>query len=272
VLSLLPFCAALFLGRILGRVAFLVDRRGRDRAVSQIRAALGLPDPEARGLAARSYASIGMVAVEIGILPRIRRVFSTYVELADADAAVLREAYALGRGVVFVTGHVGNWELLAQRILLDGYDGATVAREAPNPFIGAWLERRRSEGRLETINRGEPRAARRILAALKRGALLGVLMDQDTKVESIHVPFFGRPAATPIAAARLAIRGDVPVVAGFIRRTAGGHRIALERVDLTGIDDVGRATALFTRRIEEAIRRAPEEWVWFHDRWKTPPA
>ena len=172
--------------------------------------------------------------------------------------------------MVFVTGHVGNWELLAQRILRSGFEGATVARDAPNPFIGRWLEAERAAGALETINRGDPTAARKILGALKRGALLGVLLDQDTKVQSIHVPFFGRPAATPVAAAELALRRNAPVIAGFITRKTRGHRIRLMRVALDDLDVAG-ATALFSRLIEQAIREQPTEWVWFHDRWRTLP-
>ncbi len=272
VLLVLPMPLALWLGRITGRIAFFVDAPGRRRAIAQAAASLGLEEEAARRLARAAYASIGMVAVEVAMLPRIRRRFESYVELPEPDLEVLKSAYAEGRGVVFVTGHVGNWELLAQRILRSGFDGATVARDAPNPFIGRWLVEQRRAGALETINRGEPRAARKILGALKRGALLGVLVDQDTRVQSVHVPFFGRPAATPIAAAQLALKRRAPVIAGFItRKPAGGHRIRLTRLALDDMDEV-EATALFTREIEAAIRAQPAEWVWFHDRWKTPPS
>jgi KDO2-lipid IV(A) lauroyltransferase len=272
LLLALPLRISIALGRLAGKVAYLFDRKGRTKALAQIEAALALSPDEAKRIARAAYANIGMVAAEIAMLPRIRRRFEKYVELPEEDLGMLREAYAIGAGVVFVTGHVGNWELLAQRIILAGFDGATVARDAPNPYIGRWLEQERSAGSLETINRGDPRSARKILAALKRGALLGVLLDQDTKVQSVHVPFFGRPAATPIAAAQLALRRNAPVVAGFIaRKPEGGHRIRLARVDVGSLDATA-ATARFTALIEEAIRSNPTEWVWFHDRWRTPPA
>jgi Kdo2-lipid IVA lauroyltransferase/acyltransferase len=265
----LPMSVSLAIGRALGIAAYAIDAKGRGRAIAQIESALGVEHRDALTLARACYANIGMVAVEIAMLPRIRRRFEEYVLVPDRDLEVLRAAYAEGRGVVFVTGHVGNWELLAQRILRAGFDGATVARDAPNPFIGRWLEAERAEGKLETINRGDPKSARKILGALKRGALLGVLLDQDTKVQSIHVPFFGRPAATPIAAAQLALKRRAPVVAGFISREPRGHRVRLMRVDLEQ-RDVAEATALFSKLIEDAIRERPAEWVWFHDRWRTP--
>jgi KDO2-lipid IV(A) lauroyltransferase len=116
-----------------------------------------------------------------------------------------------------------------------------------------------------------------MIAAIKRGAVLGVLVDQDTKVESVFVPFFGRAAKTPAAAAELAVRFALPVVAGFIRRNADGfgHSIALEEVSLAGLDALAKdakvveATARITAKIELAVRAAPDEWVWFHDRWKS---
>src|SRR5687767_12554746 len=186
ILQLLPLPLSLALGRLVGRIAYLVDAAGRTRALRQIAEALQVDAERAIEIARTAYANVGMVAAEIAMLPRIRRRFEEYVELPEPDLELLRSAYAEGRGVVFVTGHVGNWELLAQRILRSGFDGATVARDAPNPFIGRWLEAERAAGALETINRGDPRAARKILGALKRGALLGVLLDQDTKVQSIH--------------------------------------------------------------------------------------
>lgn len=277
-LLVMPLSWALAFGRLVGRIAGAVDRSARGRAVANLCASLGLDRTDAERLAGEVFANAGMVAVEIALLPRLRRRFAAYVELPDEDLSVLKEAYDVGRGVLFVTGHVGNWELLAQRVLYEGFDAATVARDAPNPYLGRWLVARRAEGKLETINRGDPGAARKILGALKRGALLGLLIDQDTRVQSVHVPFFGRPAATPVAAAELALRRGAPVVAGFIhRRPGGGHRVRLERISLDDLksapkeDRVREATARFTRAIEDAIRESPAEWVWFHARWKTPP-
>lgn len=278
LLSLMPLSWGLAVGRLLGRIAGAVDASARRRAVDHLRASLGMDDGSVNRLARRVFENAGMVAVEIALLPRIRRRFREYVELPEEDLRLLREAYDQQKGVVFVTGHVGNWELLAQRVTYEGFEAATVARDAPNPYVGRWLVARRAEGNLETINRGEPAAARKILRTLKRGALLGLLIDQDTRVQSVHVPFFGRPAATPVAAAELALRRRTPVVAGFIqRRPTGGHRIRLERIPLDDLEGAAKiaavqeATARFTRAIEAAIRESPAEWVWFHPRWKTPP-
>jgi KDO2-lipid IV(A) lauroyltransferase len=273
-LLLLPVPLALALGRGIGRLAFLVAGRLRRRASTQLEAALGLGVDESHRLAREVFCQAGMVGAELVLLPRLRSQLADYVELAEPERAVLHAALAEGRGLLFVSAHLGSWELLAQRIALEVQPAASLARKAPNPFLGAWLERTRALGGLATINRGDPGAARRMLATLRGNGVLGVLIDQDTRVDSVHVPFFGRLAATPTAAAELALRRELPVVVGFIERRAQGHRVRLERLELgsaaSAPDPVAALTALLSQRIEDAIRARPEAWVWFHARWATP--
>jgi KDO2-lipid IV(A) lauroyltransferase len=273
LLGRLPRSLALALGRGLGALGFLLARGPRRRAVRQLAEALALRGPAAWRLAARAFLEVGANAVETLRLPRERAHLAERVHLSPAARAVLAAARAEGRGVLFVTAHLGAWELLAQRIALEIQPAATLARRAPNPHLGAFLERLRAEGGLATINRGDPGAARAVLATLKQGGVLGALIDQDTRVESGHVPFFGRPAATPTGPAALAVRRGLPVVTGFVRREGDRHVIAVERVPLPP-EGPGAALALtaeLTARIEAAVRADPAAWVWFHDRWRTPP-
>ncbi len=276
LLLCLPLGWVLALGRAFGRFAFRIARRERQRAVAQLTEMLRLQPLEAQQLARQSFESMGMIAAEVAWLPRLRPRLADYVRLATESEALLNQALAEGKGALFITGHVGNWELLAQRIVA-GRGGATVARSAPNPYLGAWIVQRRAVGGLQTIERGDISAARRMLEVFKRGALLGVLIDQDTKVPSVHVPFFGRPAATPRGATELALRKQIPVLVGFVRREAWGHRLTVERIDLQPYLDLPREdavvalTAQLTLKIEAAIRASPAEWVWVHERWKTPP-
>jgi KDO2-lipid IV(A) lauroyltransferase len=113
-----------------------------------------------------------------------------------------------------------------------------------------------------------------IFRALRRGDLLAALIDQDTKVPSVFVPFFGRPAKTPSGPAMLALKRRTPVIAGFITRTPHGHRIKIVRISTEGFEGEAGVTALtarMTAAIEQAIRAAPEQWVWFHRRWRSQP-
>jgi KDO2-lipid IV(A) lauroyltransferase len=187
----------------------------------------------------------------------------------------LEAALARGKGVVFISGHVGNWELLARRVARAGFPSQSIAKETTDPRLTALVERFRAQGGVRSIWRGQEGAARAMLRALKAGEILGLLIDQDTRVQSLFVPFFGELAATPRAAADLALRTGAAVVVGFCQREGEGYRLWMEEVPYTAGDDreadaLALTTAL-SQRIEAAIRRAPEQWVWMHQRWKTRP-
>jgi KDO2-lipid IV(A) lauroyltransferase len=189
------------------------------------------------------------------------------------------EAVGRGKGLVFATGHVGNWELLAQRIAMR-WPSAVIARTGNDPGLTALVGRMRAAGNIETLWREEPSTARAMLRTFKQGRPLGILIDQDTRVQSVFVPFFGRPAATPRGAADLALRFGAPVLAGWARRRGprpgDGHEIDFEEIayDANPADrdaEAARLTAACTARLEAAIRASPAEWVWMHERWKTQP-
>jgi KDO2-lipid IV(A) lauroyltransferase len=137
------------------------------------------------------------------------------------------------------------------------------------------VERFRSSAGLKSIWRGQPGAAKQMLRALRQGEILGLLIDQDTRVQSVFVNFFGAPASTPRAAADLALRTGAAVVVGFCQRDAQGrYQMSMRELDLPHADGeaaVVALTAALTARIEEAIRAAPAQWVWMHQRWKTQP-
>jgi KDO2-lipid IV(A) lauroyltransferase len=213
---------------------------------------------------------------EMALASRLRRDLERYVEFPPEDLARLQDALAAGVGVIGVTAHLGHWELLAQRVAQAQVRIVTMARRNATYGVGPWLIEWRKEGGVETIDRGDRAGGIRILRALKQGALLAALIDQDTRVPSVFVPFFGKLASTPSGPARIALRAGTPVIAGFIRRTPHGHRVSIERIptgDLMGDEElrVAALTARMTGYVERAIKERPEEWVWFHQRWRTRP-
>ena len=261
-------------GSVVGRFAYRLDRRRAARARRQLGAALGLAAGSADRLAARSYAHLGRLVSEVARLPVMD--IAAEVSLPLADEQRLRAAVAEGRGVVLVTGHIGNWELLGQRLATAGFEGATVVRRPSNPWLAGWIDGVRRGAGLEVIERDEVGASRRALSALRRGAVVGLLIDQRTQVASVDVPFFGRSARTPVVAAALALLGRRPVLVATIHRQAEGrHRIDVQRIPLPTFGD--RSTqrralsARLSEALEQAIRRAPEQWVWLHDRWSDHP-
>ena len=149
---------------------------------------------------------------------------------------------------------------------------AVVARALEESGLNELLVAFRRRFGTETLERGAPGAARRLLRVLRAGGALGMLIDQDTRVEGVWVPFFGRPAFTPVGAAKIALRQGAAVVPAFIERLADGTHLARIHPPLDLPADEVEATALMTQAIEEQIRRVPEQWVWMHRRWRRQPA
>ena len=179
-----------------------------------------------------------------------------------------------GRALV-LTAHLGNWELLTLAPALTGYPLTVVARALDSPALDAWADRLRRTAGVEVIDKRE--ALRPILHALRRGRLVGVLLDQNaSRREGVFVPFFGRAASTSRAVAVLALRTRTPVIPAFTRRLAPGrHQItiqpALPLPASAGNEAVVALTAQCTAAIEAAVRETPDQWLWSHDRWRTRP-
>ncbi len=282
VASLLPLGAALALGALLGRLAWALAGRTRRLALSHV--ALALPELSAeaqRAVARGTFLHLARAAMEAVVaVRRIDPVLERYVTFAGDGERLLKEARAAGKGVVVVTGHLGNWELFARRIARTG-PAATIARPSWDRKIDAMVEDFRQRAGVTTIWRREDKAGgRAILKAFRQGVVFGILIDQDTGVEGAFVPFFGRLAWTPRGAADLALRFGAPLLVAWSRRRGPGrHDGYLIEVEPVAYDpdpsdreaEVAGITARCTARLEAAIRRSPTEWVWMHERWKRRP-
>lgn len=185
------------------------------------------------------------------------------------------KARAKGKGVIFITGHCGNWELLA---IMSSYKVAplsVVARPLNNPYLNTFLEKARSRyGNRAIYKKG---ALRAILATLKDGGLVGILMDQAVLPDEGYViSFLGRGAWTTKMPALLARKTGAPAVPVFIRRTGEGHEITVHpEVSLSSNSNQEEAvredTERFSSFIEDYIRENPSQWLWMHRRWKRVP-
>jgi KDO2-lipid IV(A) lauroyltransferase len=188
----------------------------------------------------------------------------------------LRTALAAGKGVVYVTGHIGNWELCGGVIAQHFPLSVVAAPIEPEP-LNVLLVRLREQTGMKIILRGKPGASRQLIRIFKENRILGLLIDQDTDVEGAFVDFMGRPAWTPTAAASMALKFNAPVVFGYTRRGRNNRHTVivegpLELIRTNDLEqDVIANTALFNRKIEECIMREPEQWVWMHRRWRKQP-
>jgi KDO2-lipid IV(A) lauroyltransferase len=268
----LPVPVALALGRTLGTVAHAV--LGRPRRFALAHMALAFPELDEaarRALVRETFRHAGQSYAELGVYPKLARDLE-YVRI-EGDA--LDVALARGGGAIVITGHVGNWELLAATIARRGTPLTVVARRVRDAHFDALITRFRGDAGMSVLLRDDPRFLSQVRDALAQNRVVALLIDQDSRGGGVFVPFFGRPAHTPPGAAILALRTKAPVVSVFIhRRPGGGHTIVFDAIPIEPGAGPGRVTALtaqFTAAIEAAIRRSPAEWVWWHERWRRQP-
>jgi len=276
LVRLLPIGAHLRVGRLLGALTRLADRPHRRVAEHNAAWALGLSPDEARALVRRVYRNVCTNFVEDLMLPKILRKMKLTDFSRIEGAEHLKAALARGRGAIVVTGHFGNWELAGRALALVAGSVLAVARTMRNPLVEARARRFREEGGLRVI--GREGALRHVLAHLRAGGCVAMLIDQNQRKGGVFVPFFGKLASTVPSPASIALKYDVPVLAGYTYRE--GDRLfhcfhcdpefeLIRTGDYRA--DVVANTAIFTKRIEEFVRRHPDQWFWLHSRWRKRP-
>ena len=229
-----------------------------------------------RDVADRSYAHLGREAAAMLRLSRLDP--AEIVKRTETEGwDVLEDARSEGRGVILVTGHFGNWEIAAAAVAARGVPIAAIVRRQGNRLVDARLNHLRGRLGVETIYQSE--APTRIPRVLRRKGVVGIVGDQDARRAGIFVPFFGRPASTHRGPALFALRFGAPVFACTARRLPGRavrYRVSGERVPVDRTADVESdirgLTAELALRLEEAVRAAPEQYFWFHRRWKSAPS
>lgn len=220
--------------------------------------------------------NLGWMAVEFARFPKYTRQNIGQVIVLDGHENFL-EGQRRGKGVLYLTGHIGAWELSSFAHALYGFPLHYMARPIENRRIDALVNayRRRSGNR--PILKNE--SARATLKVLKDAGTIGILADQNTMPsEAVFVDFFGKAASTTTGIARLALHTGAAVVPGYAvwDQQLGKYRLRFEHpVELTRTGDAERDilenTQKFTRVLEEVIRKYPDQWIWVHGRWNTRP-
>ncbi len=277
LIGLLPLGFARRMGRALGGLGFHLAPSQRRKALASL--AIAFPDKteaEHRALARESLAHLGECAAEFCCYQQVDRQLSTFVTLPPEGKVLMEQVHAEGKGCVFISAHVGNFELVPKRLALLGVPAASIAKPPSDPHTQAFIDRIRSQVGARIIWRASGNTYQVVEQELRAGHFIGFLIDQDTRGRGVFVDFFGRPAFTTRGAADLAFKTGAAVMTGFIfRRPDGGHRLELGRIvpartgDLEA--DVVALTQQMTGAIEQAVRQAPAHWAWIHQRWKTRP-
>jgi len=260
-----------------GNLAYSAVPSLRRLALQHVAVAFGdTLSPAARKEIARAaYRSAARCFVELAKLDEIRAHFDEYVSVEGWQH--VDEVLALGRGGIVITGHIGNWELLAAYVARRGISIAASARRLEEPRLNKLLTDFRASNGMHVIHRNTPRASAEILKVLKRRGIFALQIDQDIRTPSVSVPFFGRLARTPAAAAVLAVRRELPVVPAFAKRRAeGGHHFTIMAPIYPPNSgdrqrDIIDMTRQFSQVVEDHIRQNPTEWNWWHRRWRRAP-
>lgn len=256
-------------GERVGLAWFWLSRKHRSRALANLDLAFPEWSPQERRRVAReAFLHFGRSLADFLLAPR-RSPEDLERSMSVSGRELLDEAYGRGRGVILVTGHLGNWERMSVWLAQHGYPMNVVFREARSDRLNRLVEEARTRSGVKAIPRGS--AARPILEALRRGELVGILPDQNE--DEAFVRFFGHPAGTTLGPGVIAERTGAPVVPCVCFRE-GPQRFAmrfeepLRPCEGHAVKGEGMMQAIHDW-LERTIRERPEQWLWMHDRWRS---
>ncbi len=274
-IAVLPLRIAMKAGEFLGCLLFLIWGSRRRIAVENLSSAVSRG---ALAVGARPDQIIRQMFLNLG--KSFVEVLKIYYGLGDRIVGNVRfsgvehfqKAREKGKGILFITGHCGNWELNALAVGLSLSPVSVVARPIDNPYLNRLVERaRRRYGNTVIYKKG---ALRKILGSLHQNGMVGILMDQSVvPAEGVAADFLGKKDFIMKTPALIALKTGAAVIPAFIRRTDGGHVIEIgAEIEPDGSEDAERSvrnsTIAFSRPVEDYIRRNPSEWLWIHRRWK----
>ncbi|MBI4683766.1 MAG: lysophospholipid acyltransferase family protein [Nitrospirae bacterium] len=280
-LAMLPFRFSIKVGEILGLFLFYIWGSRRKIAIENIMLSAISPapggsaeadsQPSAINIAKETFKNLGKSFIEvIKIYYGLGEKIIDSVEIKGIEN--FNQAKAKGKGVLFITGHCGNWELMAIATSVKLSRVAGVARPFNNLYINRFIEKTRERyGNSVIYKKG---ALREIIQRLRQGGCVGILMDQAVLPnEGYTIDFIGRKAWTTKMPALIAMKTGAAVLPTFIHRTDKGHVMKIHpEVKLSEISDKEKAVVEDTKRfsgfIEDYIKAYPSEWLWIHRRWK----
>ncbi len=273
-----PISSHLRTAQVLGNLMFRFDRKHRDRAMGNIRKAFpDMPEPEQREIARRSMQSLIMFFVEIMYTDRLVRIetWRRYVEL-DNFRDVLGLLLKRHNGLLMLTAHYGNFEILAYLLATLGFPTASIARPLDNKYISDWIFGVREKmGQRMILKKG---ATEEVTQELERHGVVGFVADQNAGSKGIFVDFFGRKASTYKSIGLVAMTYNVPIIVGYARRLGGQFKFQVGAQDIIYPDDwksqddpLRYITQRYTSAVEAFVRKDPNQYWWVHRRWKTRP-
>lgn len=275
IVRILPLSVGLWIGRGIGLVLRPFFRRRFKVALENLDLAYGdtLTRAEKERIARQSFINFGMFAIEsikFALLPldEVKRRIHVRPGALEAFDEMMK---AHRNGCLLITAHLGHAEIPARLITEHGHELIALARPARDQGTTDIVEGLRNRMGIKTFQ--VTGSLKPVIASLKRNALVGIVCDQNSS--DVYVPFFGRMTGTVDGPAKISLRFGAPMVLFYcVRDGKGGYILDSEGEPLwpepTGDEeaDVARLATEINRRLESVIRKYPEQWLWFHDRWR----
>ena len=271
VLILLPLSFSYFLARGIGNFAYYVLRYRRQVVMDNLYIAFGseMEQSQLEEIAAESYKQIAMSFMELLISPKLLNQIENILE--PRHFLLIQRLLQQGKGLITVSGHLGNWELQGAAAATAMNEPFTVAAvQQSNPYINRFITQRRNAMGMQVA--GTKEAMKLLLKALRNGQAIGLVADQNAGLHAVFVDFFGKTAAAHPGPAQLALKFGAPMVVGAAIRTGPAQfKILARQVEIQKDDTVESLTQRHVKIFESFIRQYPEQYFWLHRRWKTRP-
>lgn len=262
-LGALPLSARRRLAAVIGRVITLFP--SRDKRICELQIGRFLPETKI-GASAVYQHLITVLLESLDLTP----ILSNPSLLDDRKLTDYWNNRDRSKGIIALSAHMGNWELVAATAIRHRVPLQVVGREARQSAWQDALERIRRQYGAEVLWRSDSSAVKKMLSLLKEGSVIAALIDQDTDVRSEFSSFFGVPAKTPSALIDLGLRAGAAFVTAFTIRLPGGkYQMMVEPIHLREGISVGEVLSVYHQRLEELIRQYPDQWVWVHKRWRS---
>src|SRR5688572_21989854 len=273
-----PVDANLRTARLLGDLVYTLDKKHRQRAITNLKRSFpDMPHDEVERTARRSMQNLFMFFIEVLFTTRLIRIdtWSRYIELHDCRellGILLREQ----SGVIMLTGHYGNFEISNYALGTLGFESTAIGRPLDNPYVNDWLMGVRTRHGAKIV--AKKGATEEVTGVLEANGAVGFVADQNAGSKGIFVDFFGRKASTYKSIGLLAMQYEVPVVIGYARRRDGHFRFTVGVQDIIyppdwkeQPDPLRYITQRYTSAIEAMVRVDPGQYLWVHRRWKSRP-
>ena len=266
------------LGLGLGKFAYHVLRKDRGIVIKQLKLIFPeLNDAKLEQWARQCFRNFGQMLFEFLSLPQIINDQENLIRVENE--AALTNAVNAGKGIILLGMHMGNWELITAYAKRSGLFMTAATANFPDQRINQLMISQRKLENMEIMPRGTGMSSRKLFRCLKNKNILILIIDQDTNVPSTWVPFFGIPSKTPVGASVFALKTGASVVSYYvIRENDGTFRMKFETLGIFGRNhpsmeqDIYSVTRKINKHLEQRIRENPQQWAWFHRRWRHRPS